>query len=171
MILKDPNTLFFDEKSQSLSDKRSRKWFSFPIKNFIKPLLEKRNSLKKQILVETNNVLKGELDAKQTNIKLMVNTLYGVLASQFFKIGNVVLADNITGKARAGVWMIAKALNGNQTITDGTCYGLKEVFFLKDEGKKPSLSTLSCLKKLESHRNVTKKQFRRFKLERYFFKL
>ena len=59
----------------------------------------------------------------------MINTLYGVFASKFFKIGNTVLADNITAKARTYVWVLSKCLNCNQTITDGSTYGLNLVFF------------------------------------------
>ena len=52
----------------------------------------------------------------------MINTLYGVFASKFFRLGNTVEGDNITAKARCHVWKGAKSLNCNQTITDGSTY-------------------------------------------------
>ena len=57
------------------------------------PFLDKRKELKEK-MKNTKNVLeKGELNKKQHSVK---NTLYGVFASQYFRLGNAVLADNIT---------------------------------------------------------------------------
>ncbi len=59
--------------------------------------------------------------------------------------------------ARTYVWLMAKSLNCNQTITDGSTYPLKEVFFLKDPTRKPSMSSLSDLEKLAKHCSIKKK--------------
>lgn len=155
-VLDDQNTMEFDVEIQALSDKRTRKWFGYPLKNFITPLLDKRKTLKKQLKITNDPSIKGELNAQQSNVKLLINTLYGVFASQYFKLGNVVLADNITGKARTYVWLLAKCLNCNMTITDGSTYGLNEVFHLNKNDKKPSLKTFSNLQKLEAHRSIKK---------------
>src|SRR5205823_6636686 len=74
-------------------------------------------------------------------LKLLVNTLYGVLASRFFPVGNSVLANTITARARVGVWMVAKALGLRQTITDGGIYTPGAVCAFR--GKRPGLDTLS----------------------------
>ena len=155
-VLKDNNSLTYSVENQGLMDKRTIKWFAFPINIFIDPLLEKRNFLKKMYKNEKNPERKKDLFSQQNSVKLMINTLYGVFASKYFKIGNTVLADNITAKGRTYLWILSKSLNCNQTITDGSCYGLKEVFFLKQNGRKPSLDTLSNLEKLKNHRSIKK---------------
>ncbi len=71
----------------------------------------------------------------------MINVLYGAMASSFFAIGNTVVANNITGRARLGVWMLAKSLGLRQTITDGGIYSPRSVCFF--EGKRPGFATLS----------------------------
>lgn len=119
----------FDVEIQALSDKRTRKWFGYPLKRFITPLLDKRKELKELMKNTKNTSEKGELNNKQTYVKLMINTLYGVFASQFFRLGNTVLADNITAKGRTYVWLLTKSLNCNMTVTDGSTYGVNEVFF------------------------------------------
>ena len=155
-VLNDKNSMRFDVQIQALSDKRTRKWFGYLLKNFIQPLLEKRKEFKEKMKTTKNKLQKGELNAKQTNIKSMINTLYGVFASQYFRVGNSILADNITAKARTYVWLLIKSLNCNMCITDGSTYGLNEVFFLNKKGKKPSLKTLSNLETLEKHRSIKK---------------
>jgi excisionase family DNA binding protein len=44
----------------------------------------------------------GGLDAV---LKLLINTLYGVLTSRHFAVGNTVVSNNITARARLGAWM------------------------------------------------------------------
>nr|YP_009243970.1 hypothetical protein Sdur_174 [Sporolithon durum]AMK96212.1 hypothetical protein Sdur_174 [Sporolithon durum] len=60
-------------------------------------------------------------------IKLNINTIYGDLVSPFFYIGNTIVGNNITARARAAVWYLEKALHGFQTITDGCCFELNRV--------------------------------------------
>ena len=61
--------------------------------------------------------------------------------ARYFAVGNAVLGNNITARARAGVWMVAKALGLRQSITDGGIYTPDAVPHFR--GKKPGLDTLS----------------------------
>jgi hypothetical protein len=72
----------------------------------------------------------------------MINTVYGVMASRFFTVGNTVVANNITARARVAVWMLAKALRLRQSITDGGIYQHTAVAAFKGR-KKPGLDTLN----------------------------
>jgi hypothetical protein len=65
--------------------------------------------------------------------KLCINTTYGDLVSQFFKISNVCVGNNITARARALAWYMEKGLHGFQTITDGCAFDLNKVLFPKGE--------------------------------------
>ena len=62
---------------------------------------------------------KDDFNGQQLNIKLMINTMYGVFAFQYLKLGNTVLAVNIIAKARAYVWLFGKSLNCNMTMNPG----------------------------------------------------
>jgi hypothetical protein len=64
--------------------------------------------------------------------KLCINTAYGDFVSQFFKISNVCVGNNITARARALAWYMEKGLYGFQTITDGCAFDLNKVLFSKD---------------------------------------
>jgi len=61
--------------------------------------------------------------------KLCVNTLYGDMVSPFFKVGNVVVGNNITARARALAWCMEKGFHGFQSITDGCAFDLTRVLF------------------------------------------
>lgn len=54
--------------------------------------------------------------------KEQVNSLYGVVASQFLPTNNVVAANVITATARALAFALHLSLNGVQVITDGCTY-------------------------------------------------
>jgi len=54
--------------------------------------------------------------------KIFINTIYGVLASQFLTTNNPVAANYITSTARCATWMMNNALNGCQSITDGSTF-------------------------------------------------
>jgi hypothetical protein len=73
--------------------------------------------------------------------KLIINTTYGVLVSPYFQTSNIVLAQNITAKARAMAYMMEKGLNGFQTITDGTVFDLNKVLYPANK-RRPSLHNL-----------------------------
>ena len=59
--------------------------------------------------------------------KLCINTVYGDMVSPFFTVGNVVVGNNITGRARALAWCMEKGLHGWQSITDGCAFDLNRV--------------------------------------------
>jgi hypothetical protein len=124
-----------------IKDERTRKWVGIPIGAFIEPLVNKRLEIKE--LAKTDKDLKS-LDLM---LKLFINILYGCLASIYFPIGNAVVANNITGRARLGAWMINKALWTRQSITDGGIYQLSEVPFLCESGPLPGFDVLSDRRK------------------------
>lgn len=106
-----------------------------------------------------------QLSAKESILKLIVNATYGVLASQLFKTGNSILANNITARARLWVWLISRPLNGYQCITDGFAYSPQNVLAFRDLAdektsessdilRKPGLETLSSLIMLEMHKSI-----------------
>ena len=94
-------------------------WVGISIGDYINPLIAERKRVKEQMKVEKDEERKSQLHGLQTSLKLSINTLYGCLSSRFFRIGNSVLADNITAKPRAAIWLAVKALGGAQVITDG----------------------------------------------------
>jgi hypothetical protein len=61
--------------------------------------------------------------------KLCINTAYGDFVSQFFKVSNVCVGNNITARSRALAWYMEKGLHGFQTITDGCAFDLNNVLF------------------------------------------
>jgi hypothetical protein len=129
-----------------IKDERTRKWVGIPIGDFIGPLVSKRLGIKQ--LAKSNKDLKS-LDLM---LKLFINTLYGCLASIYFPIGNAIVANNITGRARLGAWMINKALWTRQSITDGGIYQLSEVPFLTNSDRLPGFDVLSDCSRWIDHR-------------------
>ena len=137
--------------SEVINDQRSRHWIGLDIKDFIKPFKDKRKVLKKQRNEITDKTSDEwlELDAQQNAMKLVCNTLYGVLASPYFPISNVVVANNITAAARVAVWCLSCAAGTYQSITDGGAYNLNQVRDWKGDSQ-PSMNTLSLWR--ASHR-------------------
>jgi hypothetical protein len=84
-----------------------------------------------RLLVERSKHSKSNPDEKPLNelYKLCINTIYGDMVSPFFDIGNVVVGNNITARARAMAWYMEKGLNGFQTITDGCAFELNRVIY------------------------------------------
>jgi hypothetical protein len=82
-----------------------------------------------RLLAERSKYSKLNPDEKPLNelYKLCINTIYGDMVSPFFDIGNVVVGNNITARARAMAWYMEKGLNGFQTITDGCAFELNRV--------------------------------------------
>src|SRR5262249_1865832 len=113
----DASTLRLE--SGTPSDNRSRAWYSIPLEGFIGTLVKERKRCKLLARESADEQERREAEGKGRVLKLMVNTLYGSLVCRHFAIGNVVVANNITARARLGVWMVAKALGLRQTITDG----------------------------------------------------
>lgn len=163
----DVQTMIYYPKSEQLDNpldivknnenKRSSKdcsgWFPFPLSKIVDPLLETR---KRYIDMAKRAKTKSEKEyytSLEQSIKLLVNTIFGCFASPYFRIGNVVLANNITAKARSGVWKLSKALGTVQSITDGGAYannGAREIV----GAKLPSMHTLSDYNRLNNHRSI-----------------
>jgi hypothetical protein len=125
------------------ADKRSRAWYAVPLEGFIGTLVKERKRCKQIAKESADEQARREAEGKGRVLKLMVNTLYGSLVCRHFAIGNTVVANNITARARLGVWMLAKALGLRQTITDGGIYQPTAVPHLKPDAKRPGLDTLS----------------------------
>ena len=130
-----------------------------PIGDFIKPFKTKRSELKKQrnAIADKNSDKWLDLDAKQNAMKQVCNTLYGVLASPYFPISNVVVANNITAAARVAVWCLSCAAGTYQSITDGGAYNLNQVRDWKGDTI-PCMNTLSLWRATHRlHRHYTSK--------------
>lgn len=153
-FVKEVNT---EEGTEIEYDGRPREWTGIPLKNIIKPLREKREKLKQQI---KNNINVKQNNALQEQYKLILNSIYGVLASPYFEIGNTVLSNNITARARLQIWMASRSLNGIQCITDGFQYQPNNIYEIKEKNdgmiRLPGLKTLSDLKNLQNHRSIIK---------------
>lgn len=146
------NKGFKSVNGDSEVDKRDKMWVQIPLDGFVSPFLKLRKQLKKQ---KKN---KGDqFDLQQNACKLFINTLYGVMASPYFTTSNAILANNITDRARCGVWKIAKALGTNMSITDGGAYQYNDCRVLDPNGKKPGINTLSDYNRLNKHRSITRK--------------
>jgi hypothetical protein len=125
----------------SAQDHRPRDWYGVPLEDFVGRLADQRQHYKKQQRETDDPDEKHRLDGLQTVLKLMINTLYGDLTSRHFPIGNTILANNITGRARLGAWMLTKALATRESITDGGIYTPSAVPHW--QGRRPGLATLS----------------------------
>jgi hypothetical protein len=138
----------------SAQDQRPRFWYGVPLEDFVGRLADQRQRLKGQQRQTEDPDEKRRLDGLQTVLKLTINTLYGDLTSRHFTIGNTVLANNITGRARLGVWMLAKALGLRQSITDGGIYTPAAVPHWRR--RRPGLDTLSRMGEWDApHRGRT----------------
>lgn len=67
-----------------------------------------------------------------TFLKLIINTIYGCTASSFFSdkgsgCSNAVVGNNITARARALVWCMAKGFHSYCSITDGGVFDVNKV--------------------------------------------
>jgi hypothetical protein len=122
-------------------DQRPRDWFSVPLEEFSGRLADERQRLKERQKTTADPDEQRRTGGLQTVLKLMINTLYGDFASRHFAIGNTILANNITARARLGVWMLEKALDLRETITDGAFYTPSSVPHW--QRRRPGLATLS----------------------------
>ena len=127
-------------------DTRSRKWCRLPLEEFIGKFITVRKSFQKEMRsLDKTDPSRDRLDLLQQSVKLFINTTYGCFAAPYFPMGNTILANNITAKARVGVWMVAKALNTVQSITDGGLYNPDTVHYLKTDNarfRKPGFDSL-----------------------------
>jgi hypothetical protein len=65
-----------------------------------------------------------------------------------------VIANNITAKARLGVWMVSRSVKGLQSITDGCMYTPDRVYSKTENSIKPGLQTLSDYRLMEKHTSI-----------------
>lgn len=118
---KGTNKTQVNHKSQQtekvVSEKECYAWYGINLGDLIvtKLLIERKKHPKKTPLNEL--------------YKLCINTIYGDMVSPFFTVGNVVVGNNITARARALAWCMEKGLNGWQTITDGCTFDLNQVTY------------------------------------------
>jgi hypothetical protein len=100
-------------------EQECHRWVGFNLGDLLidKLLLERKKHPKKTPLNE--------------KYKLCTNTVYGDMVSPFFTIGNVVVGNNITARARALAWCMEKGFHGFQTITDGCVFDINNVLFAR----------------------------------------
>lgn len=153
-VLDSGGDIVFDQETQSLRDTRSRAWYRLPLNDFIGPLVELRKKLKKQARACQDLEERARLESLQQALKLVINTFYGVTASPYFPIGNTVVANNITARARVECYKLAKCLGSSQSVTDGGLYSPTSVFFLKPHRRKPGLAVFSSVSSLRRHRSI-----------------
>jgi hypothetical protein len=171
VVLKDRESLEWSVNYRASLEKRTKAWFGIPLRDYLGTLLTQRTKIKTEMKKEMDPERKAHLFAQQENLKLQINTLYGVLASPYFKTGNTVVANNITARGRVGAWMLAKSLLLNQSITDGGHYSLEQVTYLKTHlkyKKKPGLHHLSDVHELKKHRSIEVKPLGGVSWEHHF---
>jgi hypothetical protein len=144
----DQGQYAFNQLRGEASDNRCLTWYPIPLK----PIMERLIALRK----EKKKLKTLEAKASQTAFKLIGNTIYGILTSKYFPLNNVVTGDLITSSIRVACWMLAKAFNAYQSITDGVCSPVREVYFLK---KKVGLTTLSSTRLMEASTKLYKGPF------------
>jgi hypothetical protein len=117
-IHESTTTSEYEENRLNTIEEQSHKWCSVSIGDlFLKQTLLKRDEYKK----------KDKDGAEDLFYKLVNNTVYGVLVSKYFDVGNLVVGNNITAKCRTMSWYMEKGLNAYQTITDGCTFELDNV--------------------------------------------
>jgi hypothetical protein len=124
-----------------VEDGRTRAWLRVPLEAFVGQLQDRRQHYKDLARTATGEEERARATGMDALLKLAVNMTYGILSARFFSVGNTVIANNITARARLGVWMMAKALGLKQTITDGGAYEPGMVCFFG--GHRPGLDALS----------------------------
>ncbi|MFM6195167.1 MAG: hypothetical protein ACKPEN_11240 [Planktothrix sp.] len=113
--------------------KASKNWIRIELKGLITTLLLERKKHPKKTPMNTF-------------LKLIINTIYGTIASEFFSIENacvssVVIGNNITARARCLAWCMGKGFHSVMSITDGGVFDVNNVLFYK----KKSLNLLEGL--------------------------
>lgn len=103
------------------NDTRTRAWYAFPMERFIKPLLERRAELKKEMKqFPVGSEKYAALNALQEDLKETINSTYGAIASPYFPISNPISSNNITDAARMACWAMVLVSGGLTAITDGS---------------------------------------------------
>lgn len=145
ILLADTGKYEFNENMQAILDTRTYKWFPVYLKDFIKPLQDKRAIYKKQ--------KDNKSQAIQNMLKEITNCFWGLLTSVHFEINNTVLSEIVTTNIRTNVWLMSKALNTHLSITDGGPFSLMEVSYFNIKSKKPGLHVLSSFEYRKTNRN------------------
>lgn len=99
------------------------------MKDIVEPLLIERKKVQ-------NDPTKRKKSPEDLICKLILNTIYGCIASQFFTnssdgISNVVVGNNITARVRTLAWCMEKALYTQMSITDGGVHDLNKAIEYK----------------------------------------
>jgi hypothetical protein len=111
MFENTPSTVKIDRRGNLVTVANKHSWIGISLKDFIEPLsIERKKHPKKTPM--------------NTFIKLIINTTYGVIASQYFftevmGCSNVVVGNNITARARALAYLMEAGLGTKMSITDG----------------------------------------------------
>lgn len=141
-VLRDKGSYFISRNGQ-IQDTRTRAWFAVPLEDFVGEMYEKRKECKRLKSTAETEDERSKAKGLDAILKLTINVVYGAMASRYFRISNTVVANNITARARTGVWMLAKALGLRQTITDGGCYSPMLSHAFDGSYRKAGLDTLS----------------------------
>jgi len=134
------------------------KWVRVDLKDLAEPLLNRRSKHKHKVKLYNKHFGKDNKDATakdipeyqvikdvefsktdwlynnsiQEFIKLIVNTIYGCIASTYFAgdgtgISNFIIGNNITARARTLAWCMAKGLYSLMSVTDGGVFVVNQV--------------------------------------------
>jgi len=119
MFDNNPTTPKVDRRGNFKVVSNQNNWIAVPLVDFIKPLILERKKYPKKTPMNTF-------------IKLIINTTYGVIASQYFNSGkrgcsNVVIGNNITARARALAYLMEVGLGTKMSITDGGVFDYNHV--------------------------------------------
>lgn len=110
-----------DKKSTAIE--WSTEWYRVPLKNLLSVLLAERKKYKKKTPMNTF-------------LKLIINTIYGCIASIYFGekgtgISNYIVGNNITSRARVLAWCMAKGFHSFMSVTDGGVFDFNKVLNYK----------------------------------------
>lgn len=118
---------------QTITSDRMFYWYEIELgKKFVQPLFNKRKMLKKGTSMERA-------------LKVINNSIYGVLVSIYFLFSNTMDANIITSSARTMVYAMEKSLNSYQTITDGGIFNVNEVLYTRKNKKRLNMSNVAYL--------------------------
>lgn len=148
----------FGSENGRVDDTRTLKNFHVPFEGLFGITADRRNNLKAEAkgLAQSDPDKTIRLNALQNTLKLFNNAGYGVLASPYFPIGNTVIANKITGTIRRAAWMLTKACDCTNLITDGGAYQPMQIWDLFG-GRLPSLTVLSDRQNMAKHRSLRRK--------------
>lgn len=138
---------------KAAGDTRTRKWCRIHWSEFVGQFIKIRKTYKKQYKTTGDK----QYNLLQNAVKLFINTTYGDIAAPYFILGNTVVANNITARARCGVWQMSKSLLGIQSITDGVLFSWRRIAYLKTQLKsfaKPGFHTLANRERFMNCRNI-----------------